>query len=200
MAAADAAGGRVSWRRYATLAVPTVGVAVLLVLLVGRGAVAASFAVAGDSFKLSAATLDGEGFTSYSGAISGADGADHAVAPAGFRTATLTGLCQSIVSSSPLGPVTMRLTAGDEEPVTASNLVTSFDALQGDLTFGEYTGGVDAAQLTGGPAAGPSGVWGQQAGTIHVDNLRLRTWSTTAATFVLKDLDIEVSFGTNECF
>jgi hypothetical protein len=199
MGSAEHGRGGIAWRRYALIAVPAVVLAGLTVALVGQGALAASFAVSGASFKLSAATLDGTGFASYTSVDTGADGERHAVTPAGFTTADLKDLCQSVVSKTPFGPVTMRLTAGKTEPVKATNLVADFDNLQGDITFGTYASGVSAADLKGG-TTGPAGQWGQQAATIHIDNLKQNTWATTAATFALKGLNIDVAFGTKECY
>ena len=105
-----------------------------------------------------------------------------------------------MVSSTPFGDVTMRLTAGKGAPVKATNMVADFNQLSGDITFTDYVGGVDASKLSGGPATGDKGQWGQQAGAIHIDHLRQNTLSTTAATFVLSGLNIDVSFGKHECY
>ncbi|HET9653843.1 MAG TPA: DUF6230 family protein [Kineosporiaceae bacterium] len=196
-----AATGRVAWRRYALIFAPALVIAGLTVGMAGEGALAASFAISGPEFKLSAEKLDGHGFVSYSSYDTTADGKHVAVTPAGFHDATLHKLCQSVVSPSPFGPITMRLTAGTgDTPVTASNMVADFNELSGDITFTDYAGGVDAAHLKGGPTTGEAGQWGQQAGVIHIDNLHQNTLSTTAATFVLSGLKINVSFGKNECY
>jgi len=180
--------------------VPAFVVAGLTMSLAAQGALAASFAVSGTSFKLAADSLDGTGFVSYGAVDTGADGAHHPVTPGGFRSAQLKNLCQSVVTPSPFGPVTMRLTAGGTTPVKATNMVADFDQLQGDITFNGYASGMDASQVSGGPSTGARGQWGQQAKTIHIANLRQRAWSTTAATFILSGLTIKVSFGTHECF
>src|SRR5437868_2054562 len=75
-----------------------------------------------------------------------------------------------------------------------------FDQLGGDIQFNGYSSGVDAASLSGGPTTGPKGSWGQQARSIHIDKLRQHTLATTAATFTLVGLNIDVAFGTHECF
>jgi cytochrome c5 len=195
-----AATGRVAWRRYALLTAPAVATAAFAVVLTGEGALAASFAVAGEPFKLSAKTLTGKGFVSYPSVDTGADGTKHAVTPAGFASAQITDLCQSVVTKTPLGTVIMRLTAGGTTPVEAKNLVADFDQLSGDITFTDYVSGVDASQLTGGPTTGEKGRWGQQASQIRIENLRQHTLSTTAGTFVLTDLKIDVSFDGEECY
>ncbi|HEY6796255.1 MAG TPA: DUF6230 family protein [Kineosporiaceae bacterium] len=194
-----AVAGRIAWRRYAMIFAPAIALAAVIVLLSGKGALAASFAISGAPFKLSADTLDGTGFVSYTSVDTGADGKHHAVTPSGFATAKLTNLCQSVVSPTPFGPVTMRLTAGKTEPVQATNLVADFDQLSGDIQFTGYSNGVDAAEVSG-PATGEKGGWAQQAKAIHIDKLRQHSLATTAATFILTGLNIDVSFGTNECY
>lgn len=195
-----AVSGRVAWRRYALILVPALAIAATAVAMAGQGALAASFAISGTEFKLSADSLDGTGFTSYSSVATSADGKHTAVTPGGFAKAELHNLCQSVVSPSPFGDVTMRLTAGEKTAVKATNLVADFNQLSGNITFKGYVGGVDASQLSGGPATGDKGQWGQQAKTVHIDQLRQNTLSTTAATFVLSGLNINVSFGKKECF
>lgn len=199
MSTAPTPTGGVAWRRFALIAAPAFVLAGASVALVGQGALAASFAVSGTSYKLSADTLDGTGFASYTSVDTSSDGKNHPVTPAGFSTATLKNICQSVVSQTPFGTVTMKLTAGAKEPVEAKNLIADFDNLKGDITFGTYRSGVDAAQLKGG-TSGPAGMWGQQAETIHIDNLKQNTWATSAATFQLKGLEIKVLPGADECF
>jgi hypothetical protein len=192
--------GRIAWRRYALIFAPALAIAGLTVALAGQGAVAASFAISGPAFKLSADSLDGTGFVSYSSVDTSANGKHVAVTPAGFKTAQLHNLCQSVLSSTPFGDVTMRLTAGKDTPVKATNMVADFNQLGGDITFTNFVGGVDASKLSGGPTAGDKGQWGQQAEVIHIDHLRQNTLSTTAATFALSGLNIDVSFGKHECY
>lgn len=187
-------------RRYAAVLVPSLLLAGLTVGLVGQGALAASFAISGTNFKLSADRLEATGFASYSSVESTVDGKTVAVTPAGFTEAKLYGLCQSVVSPTPFGDVTMILRAGSgDNPVIAKNLVADFDSLQGDVTFNGYSSGVDASQLAGG-AQGPAGSWGQQAQSATILNLKQNTWATTAATFILKGVKIDVSFDGKECF
>lgn len=199
---AQVGAGKVAWRRYAMILAPSLVLAGGVVALTGQGALAASFAVSGDSFKLSADTLDGTGFTSYSSVDSGTNGANHPVTPSGFKTAELGNICQSVVSDTPFGKVMMKLTAGAKAPVKATNLVADFDQLSGDIVFTDYQSGIDASTMEGA-AKGPVGGWGQTAAKIHIDNLKQRTWSTTAGSFALQGLSIDVSFvkdGSKECF
>ena len=199
MESPTAVAGRIAWRRYAMIFAPAIVVAGMVVVLSSRGAVAASFAISGAPFKLSADALDGTGFVSYTSVDTGTDGKHHAVTPSGFASARLTNLCQSVVTPTPFGPVTMRLTAGKTAPVKASNLVADFDQLSGNLQFNGYSSGVDAAQLSGA-TTGPRGGWGQQAKSVHIAHLHQHSLATTAATFLLTGLTIDVSFGTHECY
>ena len=196
---AQVGAGKVAWRRYAMVLAPSLVLAGGVVALTGQGALAASFAVSGDSFKLSADTLDGTGFTSYTDVDTDAKGDGHPVTPSGFKEAFLGNICQSVVSKTPIGPVTMKLTAGAKTPVKATNLVADFDQLSGDIVFTDYQSGIDASTMDG-PAKGPQLGWGQQAAKIHIDNLKQRTWATTAGSFALQGLSINVSLGTDECF
>lgn len=202
LVAATSGTGRVAWRRYSMIFAPALLAAGLLITLAGQGALAASFAVSGTSFKLAAETVTASGFVSYGDVVTSTDGAHHPVTPAGFATADLTDLCQSVVTDSPFGKVTMRLEAGKDEgnPVHAKNLVADFDQLRGNVVFTDYANGVDAAELSGGPSKGKAGGWGQQAKAITISGLQQRTWSTTAGTFDLKGLTIDVSLGAHECF
>jgi hypothetical protein len=197
----NAAGaGRVVWRRYALVTLPAMGIAGTMLALTAQGALAASFAVSGTAFKLSASSLDGTGFVSYGTVNTSANGTNLSANQAGFTTAELHGLCQSVVSDTPFGTMTMRLTAGGDDPVKATNMVADYDRLGGDITFTDYASGVDASQVSGGPSVGEKGEWSQQSKKIHIDGLRQNTWATTAGTFVLKGLNIEVSFGEHECY
>lgn len=192
--------GRVAWRRYTLITAPALGLAAVMITLAGQGAVAASFAVSGSAFKLSADKLEGTGFVSYGQVDTSSDGKPHAVNQSGFASAELHNLCQSVVSPTPFGTMTMRLTAGKSAPVKATNMVADFDQLSGSITFSGYANGVDAAQVRGGPSTGNKGDWAQQAKTAHIDDLRQNTWATTAGTFELTGLTIDVSLGKHECF
>jgi hypothetical protein len=195
-----AGGGRVAWRRYALVSLPAMGVAATMLTLTAQGALAASFAISGTAFKLSAESLDGTGFVSYGVVDTSANGENVAVNQGGFATAEMNNLCQSVVSETPFGTMTMKLTAGKDTPVKATNMVADFDQLGGDITFSGYASGVDASQVSGGPSTGAQGEWAQQAETIHIDGLKQNTWAVTAGTFVLKGLSIDVQFGENECY
>src|SRR5947209_14384286 len=126
--------GRTRWRRFAVVTVPAVGLAGAIVFGMANGAIAASFAVSGSSFKVSADTLDGDGFVQYGGLAVDKAGHQHPVAVSGIKSATLTNLCQSVVGP---GGVTLVIRAGTQKgnPATATDLLIDMSQLTGDATF-----------------------------------------------------------------
>jgi len=193
--------GRTRWSRFAAVLAPAVLAGAALVVSTAEGALAASFAVSGQNFKVSAATLEAEGFAQFGSVDTGAGGARHPVAPAGIESAKLTDLCQSVLVPTPFGDVTLRITAGGSRPVIATNLVLDADQLGGDATFTNIELGRDAStldQVSG--HTGPRGRFGQQAEKVSLRNLKVRAWGTTAGTFTLTDMAMDAKFGRDECF
>jgi hypothetical protein len=189
------------WKRFGLIAVPAFVISGAMLAATGTGAVAASFAVAGTNFKLHANKLHGEGFVQYGTVDKGIDGTSHPVAVNAFKTADLYSLCQSMVIPTPVKDITIRLTAGsDTEPVTATNLVTDLDLLQGDVTFNSPQIGIDASTATTGPVTGPKGGFGLTAESVDINNADIQAWATTAGTFKLKGLKMTAAFGKDECF
>jgi uncharacterized protein DUF6230 len=200
--------GRTRWRRFAAVAVPAVAVAGAIVVGMANGAIAASFAVSGSTFKVSADALDGTGFVQYGGVAveKGGTGVPgdpktHLVAVSGIKDATLTNLCQSVVP--PGLPISMVIRAGGGgNPAHATDLLIDMEQLSGDATFTNIHIGQDASTLTAaGPNAhGLAGQFGQQADAVHIDNLKQVAWSTSAGTFTLNGLSLKVSLTKEECF
>jgi hypothetical protein len=189
------------WRRFALAAVPAFGVSGLVLGLTAEGALAASFAVAGTNFRISADRLEGTGMVQYGTVDAGADGAKHPVAVNGFRKVDIYDLCQSMVVPSPFGDMTILLRAGSpEEPVRVTNMVTDLDLLEGDVTFRGPNIGIDASRSTKGPVTGPKNAFALEADSVSIDDPRIRAWATTAGTFVLKDLRLTAGFGKEQCF
>jgi hypothetical protein len=198
----DPAYGRTDWRRFAIAAgVPTV-VAGGLVLGVATGALAASFAVSGSQFKLSADRLEGTGFTQYSGLLDKVDApASVPAVKSGIASATLTNLCQTVA----VGPVVLRIEAGKDpdHPVEASNLLISMSELSGDAEFTNIDIGQDASTLSrdGLDEHGAAGSFGQQAEKVVIDNLHQVAYSTSASTFKLSGMTLKLYVGDGkECF
>ncbi|SDT36129.1 DUF6230 family protein [Actinoplanes derwentensis] len=203
---AESHSGRTDWRRFAVaVAVPTV-VAGGLILALAEGALAANFTVSGKQFKLSADKLVGAGFTQYSGDLRTADEENHPdgtvpAAMSGIRSADLWGLCQSVA----VGPVTLRIEAGDdpEHPVHADDLLIGMSTLGGDATFEDIQIGLDAATLTqdGAETHGAALSFGQQARKVTIEKLRQEAYYTSASTFTLNDMNLELHIGgSHECF
>ncbi|MFG3709137.1 DUF6230 family protein [Micromonospora sp. NPDC047670] len=195
--------GRTRWRRFAAMLVPATAVAGTIVFGMANGAIAASFAVSGQTFKVSASELRGDGFVQYGGIAEESDGRKHPVAVSGIRNAKLYDLCQSV--KVPGAPVVLTINAGGGgEPATASGLMIDMDSLQGDATFKDINIGQDASTLTGGPAGARGDVkaFGQQADTVVIKDLRQVARSTHAGTFNLTGLTMKVNVGADaeECF
>jgi hypothetical protein len=204
--------GRTNWRRFAVaVGVPTV-VAGGLVVALAQGALAASFSISGQDFHLTASSLDGTGFTQYSGQSNTVAKGPKVVAVSGIQTATIHDLCQSVVGSIPLPtggsiPVTLRIEAGQTgagKSVKAENLLIGMSDLSGDATFGNINIGQDASTLDqAGPnlPKGDVGGFGQGADTVHIDNLKQTATSTSASTFTLQGMHLQLLVGQNkDCF
>ena len=190
-----ATAGKVRWRRFAILMIPSAAVAAVLVGLTATGSIAASISVSGNAFEVTSTQLRGTGFEQFGSIATQANGTQHPVAVSVIRKATLQSLCQSVA----VGPFTLVLRAGvGSTPVSADNLVVDADQLSGNATFTNIAIGQDAGTLTEVPGtAGASGGFGEQADTIVITNLRQHTWLTTAGTFTLPGLSL--SFSRSGC-
>ena len=178
--------GKVRWRRFAIVAVPAVAIAGVLVGLTAQGAIASSISVSGEEYTVTASQLTGTGFEQFGGEVSNAKGPQPVVVSA-INRAKLTDLCQAVT----IGPVTLRLTAGDAgTPASADNLIVDASGQTGSVaTFTNISIGLDAGTLTEDPGTtGAAGGFGEQADTVTIDNLNQDTWLTTAGTFTLPDL------------
>jgi hypothetical protein len=201
--------GRTQWRRFAALMVPATALAGAIVFGMANGALAASFAVSGQQFKVSADKLVGGEFVQYGGVAfpTGVEGAkQHSPAPpnklvavSGMQTATITNLCQSVRVPVPGMNVVMTIKAGHNgRAVEATDLMLDITELHGDAFFEDIKIGRDASEL-GGKAAG---AFGQSAKKVTITNLKQVAWSTSAGTFTLNDLALKVNVGDDakECF
>lgn len=191
----DPAYGRTNWRRFAVaVGVPT-AVAGALVVGIANGALAASFAVSGQTFKISADRLDGTGFAQYGGAEHTKDGKQIPVAVSGIDTAKLTNLCQSV--KMPGLPVTLTIRAGldQNKQAVATDLLIGVSDLSGDATFDHIDIGQDSSTLTKGgkDAHTEASGFGQQADGVVITGLQQHAYSTTAGSFTLPGLDLRVN-------
>ncbi len=202
----DPAYGRTNWRRFAVCAVVPGVVAGALIAGMANGALAASFAVSGQSFKISADRLDGTGFAQYGGTVEKADGTAIPVAVSGIANASLTNLCQSV--KIPGAPISLTIRAGRDagKPAKATDLMIGVSELSGDATFTDINIGQDASTLRKGgkDAQGDPGMFGQEATSVKIDGLRQTAVSTTAGTFTLNGLNLKVNVAPGgappECF
>ncbi|WP_040164170.1 DUF6230 family protein [Microbacterium gorillae] len=186
--------------RVILTAVPVGVVAGALLGGVAQGAVPVSFAVSGSQFQISASTLDGTGFSQYAGVAEDTEGAQHAVAIANIKQATLSDLCQSVSSETPLGTVGILIHAGGgDTPAGASDLQIGMTGLRGDAKFGNIRIGVDASTV-GTEAKGSAGDFAQDSDTITITGLQQTAWSTQASTFTLTGMELELTDGTKGCF
>ena len=157
--------GRTRWRRFAVVAVPALALAGAIVFGMANGAIAASFAVSGSTFKVSADKLVGNGFVQYGGVAVDKAGNVHPVAVSGIKSASLTNLCQSVVV--PGTSISLVIRAGKTKDATATDLLIDMTQLSGDATFNNISIGQDASTLTKGPAGavGQAGGGGAGMGT-----------------------------------
>lgn len=182
--------GKVKWRRFAIVAVPALAIAGTLVGLTAEGALASSISVSGQEFTVTANSLTGTGFAQYGNILPGGPKGEQAVIVSAMKTASLTNLCQSVSVPTPLGDLTIRLTAGGSgTPVSADNLVVDANDLSGSsATFRNIEIGQDAGTL-----GGTAGSFGESADSVTINGLVQHAWYTTAGTFTLPNLSL--SFG-----
>ncbi|MFE9453352.1 DUF6230 family protein [Streptomyces sp. NPDC006739] len=205
--------GGTRWKRFAVVMVPSVAATACIGVALAQGALAASFSVSGQSFKVSADKLEGTGFEQYGAIDSGytLDGKKtaHPVAVSAFKKAEITNLCQSVVTPDiPIfGSVSLILKAGGgSTPVEADNIYIDVADLQADATFNNIDIGVAAQDANKGPGmkgggeqANPFG-FAQQADSATLVGVKQTAWATTAGTFKLSGLHMSLATGTKECY
>jgi hypothetical protein len=200
--------------------VPSVAAAAAVGVGLAQGALAASFSVSGQEFKVKAGHLHGEGFAQYGGVDTGYATTEgktkvpRVVAISSFRDATITKMCQSVKTEIPLigKTIYLRLDAGPDadHKVVAENLYIDVAQLDADATFHDIEIGVaaqDTSQDKGG--LGPlvkdksvlPGGFAQQAKSADLYNVEQTAWATSAGTFKLSGLKMRL--GTDpkmECY
>jgi hypothetical protein len=184
------AQGRVSWRRFTAILLPSLAVVALLVILTSQAVLAVSFSISGTPFTVTAKTLNGQGFeqfgvldTSVNNSLPGNTN-QIVLAEDAIRYATLTDLCQQLI----LGGLTATIKAGyGGSQVTATDLVVDTDHLHGG--FAKFTNieiGRDSSTLNQVPGIrGRVGDFGIQADTVFISDLRQHAYASTAGTFTL---------------
>ena len=186
--------------RILLAAVPVAVASVLVMGGVANGAVPVSFAISGSQFKISASELNGTGFSQYAGVANDTAGKPHAVAIANIDSASLADLCQSVVTQTPLGKVSMIITAGGGgAPATATGLQIGMTDLKGNTTFDNVRIGVDASTVKTA-AKGAAGDFAQDSDSLKITGLQQTAWSTQAAVFTLTGMHVALNSDGKECF
>ncbi|MGW7289127.1 DUF6230 family protein [Streptomyces sp. NPDC054847] len=214
------ARGGTRWKRFALVMVPSVAATAAIGVGLAQGALAASFAVSGQEFKVTAGKLVGTGFSQYGGVdmgykdLKGDEKVAHPVAISTFKNASITKMCQSVVTDVPfVGKITLKLTAGDKgTAVQAEKLYLDVSELDANAKFKNIDIGV-AAKDTDNPGTGkgpavkdtsilPNG-FAQQAEEVELTGVEQKAWATTAGTFELSGLSMRLHKGDGpkvECY
>ncbi|MGC5344356.1 DUF6230 family protein [Streptomyces sp. DT24] len=206
--------GGTRWKRFALVMVPSVAATAAIGLALAQGALAASFSVSGQSFKVKAKQVDGYGFSQYGGIDTGYADVEgdaktaHPVAISSFKNATITEMCQSVVTPKipVFGSVSLQLKAGfGKEKVEATNLYLDISELDADATFENIEIGVATRDAKKGPPvkAGENikeNGFAQQADHAVLDNVEQKAWATTAGTFKLSGLSMRLYSDARECY
>ncbi|MFF3849417.1 DUF6230 family protein [Streptomyces sp. NPDC002328] len=206
--------GGTRWKRFAVVMVPSVAAAACVGVGLAQGALAASFSVSGQQFKVTADHLHGDGFAQYGGidsvytSVDGKTKTQVPVAVSSFEDATITKMCQSVKTTIPVLNKTfyLRLEAGNEKPVVAKNLYIDVAQLDADATFTNIDIGVAVKDKTRGPAVkeGESvlpGGFAQQAQSADLYGVKQTAWATTAGTFKLSGLSMRLGADPKmECY
>ncbi|MBB5935809.1 DUF6230 family protein [Streptomyces zagrosensis] len=202
------ARGGTRWKRFAVVMVPSVAATAAIGVALSQGALAASFSVSGQQFKVTAKKLDGKGFVQYGAIDVQRGGKEIPVAVSAFDSAEITNLCQSVVIPVPyFGDVSLKLSAGTKpgKPVEAKNLYIDLDQLNADATFKDINIGVAAGDTKHGPGikehdrADP-GSFAQEADEAELKDVKQTAWATSAGTFKLSGLSMNVKKGKHECY
>lgn len=198
-----AAGGKVRWKRFGGMMAITAAMTGGLIALTAKGVLAANFSISGMPFVVTATELKGTGFEQFAtldemipdSPNQGDTGGQMVLIVSAIDTAELHNLCQSVS----LGGMHLKITAGgNNNPVRAQSLVVDSDLISGDASFNNINVGQDAStfdkvrdRTNGGYVKGNPGVFGQQADTVNIKNLRQNNYATTASTFTLPGLSMK---------
>ncbi|MFE6101683.1 DUF6230 family protein [Streptomyces laurentii] len=211
--------GGTRWKRFAVVMVPSMAATAAIGVGLAQGALAASFAISGQEFKVRADSLVGKDFVQYGSVAEGnnLEGKPFKapVAVSGFSEAWITNMCQSVVTPGVFGlpDITLQLKAGtqgadnDQKKVYAKNIYLDVSSLKADAEFQNIDIGVAAGDLgkesgfgaQSGTTYNPNG-FGQRAKDAKLSGVKQTAWATTAGTFKLPDLDLSLKVGKQECF
>jgi hypothetical protein len=200
--------GRTRWRRFAVVLLSGVAACATVAVAMAQGVLAASFFISGQKFQITADSLTARGFSLYGMVDVTRKGEPVPVVVTGFRHASLSGLCQSVLVDVPvLGTQTLRLT-GSGRPAEASDLF--IDATAETAKGGDFSGldiGVAQGAITKGPVDpgdkasrffDPDGV-GQQAASATLTDVRVSAVALSAGTISVPGLRLQLEKGNHEC-
>ncbi|MFI0237541.1 DUF6230 family protein [Streptomyces sp. NPDC016845] len=205
------ARGGTRWKRFAVVMVPSVAATAAIGVALSQGALAASFSVSGQSFKVHVDKLDARGMVQYGAIDAEANGTVHPVSVSAFKKADLTNMCQSVVTHLPgLGDITLVLKAGGGgTPAHADNIYIDVAQLKADAEFRDINIGVAAGESTKGPGmkggkeqADKNG-FAQEARRAILTDVDQTAWATSAGTFKLNGLNMSLKKGSGkgiECY
>ncbi|MFJ9442315.1 DUF6230 family protein, partial [Kitasatospora sp. NPDC101235] len=185
--------GRTRWKRFAVILLPCLAATAALVAGVAQNALAASFLISGEEFKLSADELRGEGFSLYGTVDLTREHDPVPVMVTGFESATIQGLCQSAVFPIPvLGTFTLRLTGGKRAAtakgffIDAKHLAAARSSAQ-HLDIGVAAGAVTKGEISRGDRDSrffnPDSP-AQQARSINLTGVGVTAVAVAASSFV----------------
>lgn len=184
---APAGLGRVRWRRFTVILVPTIIVLFILLILTAQSVLAVALSISGRPFTVTAHSLHGKGFEEFGVLDHGIEvhtkNHEIALAATAMKSATISHLCQSVN----IGGVTMIITAGNgRTPVSATDLIVYAERFSGNASFQQLVLGKDASSLHAVPGvSGPKGDFALSAKTVTITDLVQRALSTSAASFTL---------------
>ncbi len=212
------ARGGTKWKRFAVVMVPSIAATAAIGVALSQGALAASFSVSGQQFKVSADKLVGEEMVQYGTVDMGADGKPHPVTVSAFNNAKIYDMCQSVVTKVPfLGDITMVLNAGGDpqKPVKAKDIYIDIAQLDSSkATFSNIDIGVATGSTRDGypkPKEKSEGDhkqvdlngFAQQAEGAVIENVKQTAWATSASTLELSGFGLQLKKGSGagvECY
>ncbi|MEV7614878.1 DUF6230 family protein [Streptomyces sp. NPDC089799] len=203
--------GGTRWKRFALVMVPSIAATAAVGVGLAQGALAASFSVSGQDFKVRADKLEGKDLIQYGGVAEGHDlkgnPAAHPVTISGFSEAKITNMCQSLVTPIPgIGNITLKLQTGHKgRPAVAKNIYLDVAELDADAEFKNLDIGVAVGDPSHKMKAQPGTVkspyaFSQRAEEATLSNVRQKAWATTAGTFSLPDLKLRLLGGDQPCY
>ncbi|WP_405978551.1 DUF6230 family protein [Streptomyces sp. NBC_00158] len=204
--------GGTRWKRFALVMVPSIAATAAVGVGLAQGALAASFSVSGQDFKVSADELVGQDLIQYGSVAEGKTiGSDkvskHPVTISGFSSAKITNMCQSLVTPVPgLGAITLQLRTGNKgRSAEATNLYLDVAELDADAKFDQLDIGVAVGDPSHTTKPVPNTVadgalFSQRAKTATLTKVRQKAWATTAGTFTLPDLKLRLISGNEPCY